>query len=52
MPVSQATRDLCAARLLSTLDTVSRVSRPRPVRFDDLPVSIASRNALLMITQD
>ena len=30
-PVSPATRELCAARLLSTLDAVSRVSRPRPV---------------------
>ena len=32
MPVSPSTRELCAARLLSTLDAVSRISRPRPVR--------------------
>ena len=38
VPVSAATRELCAARLLSTLDAVSRVSRPRPVSSGDLPV--------------
>jgi len=31
VPVSPVTRELCAARLLGTLDSVSRVSRPRPV---------------------
>ena len=36
MPLSAATRELCAARLLSTLDAVSRVSRPRPVSANGL----------------
>ena len=36
VPLSPATRELCAARLLSTLDSVSRVSRPRPVSAEHL----------------